>query len=76
MLTAWLLLSPRPLLLLLAARLPLKLWAACPMLASPSLVTALNPGSCGKRRFDQEITLAILTVDGSTLSTQKVVIQP
>ena len=36
----------------------------------------LNPGSCGKRRFDQEITLAILTVDGSTLSAQKVVIQP
>ena len=36
----------------------------------------LNPGSCGKRRFDQEITLAILMVDGSTLSTQKVVIQP
>ena len=36
----------------------------------------LNPGSCGKRRFDQEITLAILTVDGSTLSTQKVVIHP
>ena len=36
----------------------------------------LNPGSCGKSRFDQEITLAILTVDGSTLSTQKVVIQP
>ena len=36
----------------------------------------LNPGSCGKRRFNQEITLAILTVDGSTLSTQKVVIQP
>ena len=34
----------------------------------------LNPGSCGRRRFDQEITLAILTVDGSTLSTQKVVI--
>ena len=36
----------------------------------------LNPGSCGMRRFDQEITLAILTVDGSSLSTQKVVIQP
>ena len=36
----------------------------------------LNPGSCSKRRFDQEITLAILMVDGSTLSTQKVVIQP
>ena len=36
----------------------------------------LNPGSCGKRRFDQEITLAILTVDGSTLSTQKVAFSP
>ena len=36
----------------------------------------LNPGSCGKRRFDQEITLAILTVDGSTLSVEKIVIQP
>ena len=36
----------------------------------------LNPGSCGKRRFDQEITLAILTVDGSSLSVEKIVIQP
>lgn len=36
----------------------------------------LNPGSCGKRRFDQEITLAILTVDGSSLSAQKIVIHP
>lgn len=36
----------------------------------------LNPGSCGKRRFDQEITLAILTVDGSSPSVQKIVIQP
>ena len=36
----------------------------------------LNPGSCGRRRFDQEITLAILTVDGGTLSAKKVVIQP
>ena len=36
----------------------------------------LNPGSCGKRRFDQEITLAILTVDGDNLSAQKIVIQP
>lgn len=36
----------------------------------------LNPGSCGKRRFDQEITLAILTVDGSVLSVEKIVIQP
>ena len=36
----------------------------------------LNPGSCGKRRFDQEITLAILTVDGSSLSVERIVIQP
>ena len=35
----------------------------------------LNPGSCGKRRFDQEITLAILTVDGSALSVENIVIQ-
>lgn len=36
----------------------------------------LNPGSCGKRRFDQEITLAMLTVDGSSLSAEKIDIQP
>ena len=36
----------------------------------------LNPGSCGKRQFDQEITLAILTVDGSSLSVEKILIQP
>ena len=36
----------------------------------------LNPGSCGKRRFDQEITLAILTVDGKASSVQKITIQP
>ena len=36
----------------------------------------LNPGSCGKRRFDQEITLAILTVDGSALSVERIVILP
>lgn len=36
----------------------------------------LNPGSCGKRRFDQEITLAILTMDGSSLSAEKIDIQP
>ncbi len=36
----------------------------------------LNPGSCGKRRFDQEITLAILTVDGASLSVEKIDIQP
>ena len=36
----------------------------------------LNPGSCGKRRFDREITLAILTVDGKASSVQKITIQP
>lgn len=36
----------------------------------------LNPGSCGKRRFDQKITLAILTVDGFSLSPEKIDIQP
>lgn len=36
----------------------------------------LNPGSCGKRRFNQEITLAILTVDGASLSVEKITIQP
>ena len=32
----------------------------------------LNPGSCGKRRFDQEITFAILTVEGKTVSAKKI----
>lgn len=36
----------------------------------------LNPGSCGKRRFDQEITFAVLTVDGASLSVEKVTIRP
>ena len=31
----------------------------------------LNPGSCGRRRFDQEITFAILTVDGASLSARR-----
>ena len=26
----------------------------------------LNPGSCGPRRFDQEITMAVMTVDNGT----------
>ena len=34
----------------------------------------LNPGSCGKRRFDQEITLAILTINGKELSVEKILI--
>lgn len=34
----------------------------------------LNPGSCGKRRFDQEITFAILTVDGQDMTVEKMTI--
>ena len=34
----------------------------------------LNPGSCGPRRFNQEITMAIMTIDGETLSVEKVLI--
>ena len=34
----------------------------------------LNPGSCGKRRFDQEITFAIMTVDGSERAIEKITI--
>lgn len=34
----------------------------------------LNPGSCGKRRFDQEITLAILTINGKEMSVEKIII--
>ena len=28
----------------------------------------LNPGSCGKRRFGQEISFAVLTIEGGKLS--------
>ncbi|MGM9616237.1 metallophosphoesterase family protein, partial [Butyricicoccus sp.] len=31
----------------------------------------LNPGSCGRRRFNQEITFALMTVDGKTYQTEK-----
>lgn len=36
----------------------------------------LNPGSCGKRRFDQEITMAIITIEGKTYHVEKLVVQP
>lgn len=36
----------------------------------------LNPGSCGKRRFDQEITMAILTTDQGRLHVEKLTFQP
>lgn len=34
----------------------------------------LNPGSCGKRRFGQETSLAVLTVDGEDCQVQKIVL--
>ncbi len=34
----------------------------------------LNPGSCGKRRFNQEITFAIMNVDGKEIQVEKMVI--
>lgn len=34
----------------------------------------LNPGSCGKRRFGQEISFAVLTIDGVNYRAQKIVL--
>ncbi|MGC2871845.1 metallophosphoesterase [Ihubacter sp. mB4P-1] len=34
----------------------------------------LNPGSCGKRRFDQEITFAVMTVEGRNTVVEKIAI--
>lgn len=34
----------------------------------------LNPGSCGRRRFDQEITFAVVTVDNGHAQVEKMVI--
>lgn len=34
----------------------------------------LNPGSCGKRRFDQEITFDMMTVDFSKIEIEKITI--
>ena len=36
----------------------------------------LNPGSCGPRRFDQEITMAVMTVDNGTYQWEKVAMLP
>lgn len=36
----------------------------------------LNPGSCGKRRFDQEITMATITIEGQNYQVQKLVFHP
>ena len=34
----------------------------------------LNPGSCGKRRFDQEISFALLHIDGDAMHVEKIVL--
>jgi hypothetical protein len=34
----------------------------------------LNPGSCGPRRFHQEITLAMMELEGESYSVEKIVI--
>ena len=35
----------------------------------------LNPGSCGKRRFDQEISFALLHIDGGAWRAEKIVLK-
>ena len=34
----------------------------------------LNPGSCGRRRFDQEITMAVMTIENGSYQVEKIVI--
>ena len=34
----------------------------------------LNPGSCGRRRFDQEITMAVMTANDGQFQVEKVTI--
>lgn len=34
----------------------------------------LNPGSCGRRRFDQEITFAMLSVHGKEVTVEKMTV--
>jgi len=36
----------------------------------------INPGSCGRRRFDQEITMAVMHVDAGKYQVEKIVIEP
>ena len=36
----------------------------------------INSGSCGKRRFDQEITMAVMQVENGNYQMEKVVIEP
>ncbi len=34
----------------------------------------LNPGSCGRRRFSGELTMAVMTVDNDTYQVEKIMI--
>lgn len=34
----------------------------------------LNPGSCGRRRFAQEVTMAVMTVENGAYEVEKIVI--
>lgn len=36
----------------------------------------LNPGSCGKRRFDQEITMAVMQAENGKYQVEKIIIEP
>ena len=36
----------------------------------------LTPGSCGRRRFDQEITMAVMTVENGSYQVEKIQIEP
>ena len=36
----------------------------------------INSGSCGKRRFDHEITMAVMQVENGNYQMEKVVIEP
>ncbi|MCD8149719.1 MAG: metallophosphatase family protein [Clostridiales bacterium] len=36
----------------------------------------LNPGSCGRRRFRQEVTMAVLHIEGQIRRVEKIIIDP
>lgn len=36
----------------------------------------INPGSCGRRRFNQEITMALMTVEDGAYQVEKIMIDP
>lgn len=36
----------------------------------------INPGSCGKRRFDQEITMAVMQAENGNYQVEKIIIEP